>query len=334
MKIIRFSCLLIIFSLLGACNHENKSRVLKLAHGLDTEHPVHKSMVYMASLLKEESGGKLEIQIYPSAQLGSERQCIELLQIGSLDMTKVSSSVLEGFAPAFKVLSLPFIFKSREHSYKVLEGAIGREILLSSEKYWLRGLTFYDAGSRSFYTKDKPVTHPDDLKGMSIRVMKSPTAMEMINSFGGNPTPISWGELYTSLQTGRVEGAENNPPSFFHSHHYEVCKYYCLDEHTSVPDVLLISTKSWEILTNSEKEWLENAALRSSAYQRQLWLDDEKESMQQIEAAGVNIIPHEEIDIEAFRKAVGKMYEKVASDPVVGRLIEKINSIDPNEENN
>ena len=190
------------------------------------------------------------------------------------------------------------------------------------------------AGSRSFYTKDKPVKHPDDLKGMSIRVMKSSTAMEMISSFGGNPTPISWGELYTSLQTGRVDGAENNPPSFFHSHHYEVCKYYCLDEHTSVPDVLLISTMSWKLLSDKEKEWLQNAALRSSIYQRQLWLEDEKVSMEQIEAAGVNIIPHDEIDREAFRQAVGKMYEKVASDPVVGKLIEKINGSNQNEENN
>jgi len=323
-----------LLSLFWGCNHDNKSRVLKLAHGLDTGHPVHKSMVYMADILKEESGGTLEIQIYPSAQLGSERQCIELLQIGSLDMTKVSSSVMEGFAPAYKVLSLPFIFNSRDHSYRVLDGDVGREILLSSEKFWLRGLTFYDAGSRSFYTKDKPVKHPDDLKGMSIRVMKSSTAMEMISSFGGNPTPISWGELYTSLQTGRVDGAENNPPSFFHSHHYEVCKYYCLDEHTSVPDVLLISTMSWKLLSDKEKEWLQNAALRSSIYQRQLWLEDEKVSMEQIEAAGVNIIPHDEIDREAFRQAVGKMYEKVASDPVVGKLIEKINGSNQNEENN
>jgi len=334
MKIFRFSSLLIFLSILGACHHDSKSRVLKLAHGLDTGHPVHKSMVYMADILKEESGGKLEIWIYPSAQLGSERQCIELLQIGSLDMTKVSASAMEGFAPAYKVLSLPFIFNSREHSYQVLDGAVGREILLSSEKFWLRGLTFYDAGSRSFYTKDTPIKHPDDLKGLSIRVMKSPTAMEMINNFGGNPTPISWGELYTSLQTGRVDGAENNPPSFFHSHHYEVCKFYCLDEHTSVPDVLLISTISWELLTDKEKEWLTNAALRSSLYQRKLWLEDESESMRQIEAAGVTIIPTDEIDREAFRKAVGKMYEEASSDPVIGELIKKINRSDQYEKNN
>lgn len=334
MKIIRFSLLVLFVLLSAACTHESKVRVLKLAHGLDTEHPVHKSMVYMAEILKEESGGSLVISIYPSAQLGSERQCIELLQIGSLDMTKVSASALEGFAPAYKVLSLPFIFDNREHSYEILDGAVGREILLSSEKYWLRGLTFYDAGSRSFYTKDRPVKHPDDLKGLSIRVMKSPTAMEMINSFGGNPTPISWGELYTSLQTGRVDAAENNPPSFFHSHHYEVCKYYCLDEHTSVPDVLLISTITWEQMKEKERKWLEDAARRSSLYQRKLWIEDEKESMRQLEAAGTIIIASEEIDREAFRDAVEPMYEKASSDPVVGQLIERIKQSTRYEENN
>ena len=249
-------------------------------------------------------------------------------------MTKVSASAMEGFAPAYKVLSLPFIFDNREHSYNVLDGPVGRDILLSSEKFWLRGLTFYDAGSRSFYTKERPIKHPDDLKGLSIRVMKSPTAMEMISRFGGNPTPISWGELYTSLQTGRVDAAENNPPSFYHSHHYEVCKYYCLDEHTSVPDVLLISTITWEKLDDNEKKWLGDAAVSSALYQRKLWVDDEEESMKQIKASGVTIIPPGEIDRAAFRDAVRGMYENASADPLIGKLIERINLDSQHEENN
>ena len=334
-SVVFFSALLLTFLLLvQACNNDDDSKVLKLAHGLDTGHPVHKSMVYMAGLLKEQSGGSMEIHIYPSAQLGSERQCLELLQIGSLDITKVSASAMEGFAPAYMVLSLPFIFDNRQHSYSVLDGDIGRDILLSSEQFWLRGLTFYDAGSRSFYTKDRPVRHPDDLEGLSIRVMKSPTAMEMINSFGGNPTPISWGELYTSLQTGRVDAAENNPPSFYHSHHYEVCNYYCLDEHTSVPDVLLISTMSWERLDTEEKKWLEDAAYRSGLYQRDLWIKDEEKSMKEIEAAGVTIIPPGDIDREAFRQAVSGMYEKASANPIIGDLIERIKEEGKHEEDN
>ena len=307
-----------------SCQSNNRTRILKLGHGLDTEHPVHKGMVYMSDLLEAKSNGKMKIQIYPSQQLGSERQCVELLQIGSLAMTKVSASVMEGFAPDYKVLSLPFIFDNREHSYRILDGEIGNEILLSSEKYWLRGLTFYDAGSRSFYTIDKPVYHPDDLKGLKIRVMQSPTAMEMVESFGGNPTPISWGELYTSLQTGRVDAAENNPPSFWHSFHYEVCKFYSLVEHTTIPDVLLISTIIWNQLNEQEREWLQEAANESAKYQRTLWQEDELKSYSVVRENGVTIISKDEIDIEAFKEKVKPMYISAEKESRLKDLIHRI----------
>jgi TRAP-type C4-dicarboxylate transport system substrate-binding protein len=155
--------------------------------------------------------------------------------------------------------------------------------------------------------------------------MKSPTAMDMIESFGGNPTPISWGELYTSLQTGRVDAAENNPPSFYHSHHYEVCKYYCLDEHTAVPDVLLISTIIWEQLSDREKEWLEEAAHESSVHQRILWQEDEARSIEEVRNAGVEIITSDQIDREAFKSSVEPMYLEARKDKVLNSLIDRIN---------
>ena len=333
-KISLLAVLMIFFQLLPSCRNDHRIRVLKLGHGLDTDHPVHKSMVFMAEKVKQDSDGRMEIEIYPSRQLGTERECVELLQIGSLDMTKVSASVMENFAPAYKVLSLPFIFDNRQHSYRVLDGKAGRKILQSSEKYWLRGLTFYDAGSRSFYTKNTAVRHPDDLKGLSIRVMKSPTAIEMVEKFGGTPAPISWGELYTSLQTGRVDAAENNPPSFYHSHHYEVCRYYCLDEHTSVPDVLLISTTAWNRLDQNEKDLLKKAAAASSIYQRDLWLEDEKESMKKIKAAGVTVIPADSIDREAFKKSVADMYTRASSQTLIEELIQMIRNESNDEKNN
>jgi len=333
-KISLLSVLMIFIQLLPSCRDDHRTSVLKLGHGLDTDHPVHKSMIFMAERVKQDSGGRMEIEIYPSRQLGTEKECVELLQIGSLDMTKVSASVMENFAPAYKVLSLPFIFDNREHSYRVLDGEAGREILQSSEKYWLKGLTFYDAGSRSFYTKNTAVRHPDDLKGLSIRVMKSPTAIEMVENFGGSPAPISWGELYTSLQTGRVDAAENNPPSFYHSHHYEVCRFYCLDEHTSVPDVLLISTSAWKRLDQKEKDWLKKAATASSLYQRDLWLEDEKESMKKIKAAGVTVIPADSIDREAFKKSVADMYTEASLQVLVEDLIQMIRHESNDEKDN
>ena len=160
-------------------------------------------------------------------------------------MNKVSASPLESFVPAMQVFSLPYVFRDRGYYYRALDSAVGKELLASTEVARIRGMGYYDSGSRSFYMVDKPVETPDDIKGQKIRVMKSQTAVKMISALGGSATPISWGELYTALQQGVVDGAENNPPSFYLSGHYEVCKYYALSEHTSVPDMLLISSRSW-----------------------------------------------------------------------------------------
>nr|WP_277612693.1 TRAP transporter substrate-binding protein [Eudoraea chungangensis] len=272
------------------CSALKEYKTIKLAHGLDVNHSVHLAMVMMGDDLLERSGGKIRVEIYPNQQLGTERQCLELLQIGSLDMTKVSVGVLENFAPKTKVLGLPFLFRDREHSFRVLDGPIGRLLLDDGIKYRLKGLGYYDAGSRSFYTKDRPINAPEDLKGLKIRVMESATAIEMVNGLGGSPTPISWGELYTSLQQGVVDGAENNPPSFYLSRHYEVCKYYSLDEHTVLPDVLLAGTHLWNKLSAQEKTWLTESIEASVAYQRELWMASEKEALEAVTKAGVTII--------------------------------------------
>jgi tripartite ATP-independent transporter DctP family solute receptor len=314
--------LLLLF--LSGCGTQKQGRVLKLAHGLDPSHPVHQAMVYMAERCEEISAGELRIDIYPSGQLGSEQQCVELLQIGSLAITKVSAAVMESFTEDFKVLGLPYVFRSREHAFKVLDGEIGDELLLSTEPFWIRGLCFYDAGSRSFYTIDTPVDHPDDLKGLKIRVMKSITAMEMVKAQGGSPTPISWGELYTALQSGVVDGAENNPPSFYTSHHYEVCKYYSLNEHTMVPDVLIVSQKVWSKLTEQEKQWLQQAADDSVPVQRRLWAESEKESLEIVKEAGVTVTYP---DKEPFSERVTGLLDSYRENERLYDLITRIREV-------
>ena len=311
--------------IMTGCGHQQQGKVLKLAHGLDPSHPVHQAMVYMAQRCKEISDGDLTIEIYPSGQLGSEQQCVELLQIGSLAITKVSAAVMESFVEDFKVLGLPYVFRSREHSFKVLDGEIGKELLRSTEPFWIRGLCFYDAGSRSFYTIDKPVYSPDDLKGLKIRVMKSITAMEMVKALGGSPTPISWGELYTALQSGVVDGAENNPPSFYTSHHYEVCKYYSLNEHTTVPDVLIVSMKVWNKLSEQEKEWLQQAADESVPVERKLWAESEKESLEAVEEAGVTIIHP---DKKPFADKVAPLLDSYKKNAKLYDLITRIREVE------
>jgi tripartite ATP-independent transporter DctP family solute receptor len=320
----RYLIFVLVFLLalvLTNCSEIKNHKTIKLAHGLDVNHSVHKAMVKMGEDLAALSGGKLLLEIYPSQQLGTERECLELLQIGSLDMTKVSAGIMENFAPKMKIFGLPFLFRNREHSFSVLDGPIGKQLLDEGEKYWLKGLGYYDAGSRSFYTKEKPINTPEDLFGLKIRVMESVTAMEMVRSLGGSPTPISWGELYTSLQQGVVDGAENNPPSFYLSRHYEVCKFYSLDEHTVLPDVLIIGTHTWNKLSEEERQWLQEAVDKSVLYQRILWAKAEAEALAEVQKAGVKVVRP---DKSLFSKKVENIYEKYKNDEEMYQLIQQI----------
>lgn len=321
MKLKKLLLLVFTVGLAFSCAETSGVKTLRLGHGLDVSHSVHKAMVKMGEDLYKISDGKLKLEIYPSQQLGTERQCLELLQIGSLDMTKVSVGVLENFAPKMKVLGLPFLFRDREHSFTVLDGPIGQRLLNEGEQYWLKGLGYYDAGSRSFYTKDKPVNTPEDLEGQKIRVMESVTAMDMVSGLGGSPTPISWGELYTALQQGVVDGAENNPPSFYLSRHYEVAKYYTLDEHTVLPDVLLAGTYLWDKLTTEEQGWLKQAVETSVVYQRKLWLEAENEALEAVQKAGVQIIRP---DKTLFSDKIKDSFDKYKEDPEFYKLIQDI----------
>ena len=308
--------------ILIGCDAINKdTRVIKLAHGLDIEHPVHKGMEYMAEKVKENSGGKLQIAIYPSGQLGQERELLELMQIGSIEITKVSAAVMENFVPSYKVLGLPYIYRDEEHRFAVWDGPIGKKLLAEGDNYLMRGLCFYDAGSRSFYTKAKPVEKPSDLNGMKIRVMNSVTAFDMVKALGGSPTPISWGELYTALQQGIVDGAENNAPSFYTSYHYEVCKYYSIDEHSAQPDVLLINSNLWKDLSDEEKKWLQDAVDASVIEQRKLWKESVEFCIEKVKEAGVEVIYP---DKSLFQEQVAPLYDSFESDPVIKQLIQEI----------
>ena len=315
---------LVLLAIAG-CGKAESGRVIQLGHGLDVEHSVHKGMEYMAEYVDSVSAGQLQIEIFPNQQLGTERQCLELLQIGSLGMTKVSSAVLEGFTPEMKVLSLPYIFRDRDHAYRVQDSPLGEELLLASVPVRLRGLAYFDAGQRSFYTKEKSVRQPEDLKGLKIRVQESATAMQLVSALGASPTPISWGELYTALQQGVVDGAENNPPSFYLSHHYEVCKYYILNEHTAVPDILLIGMPLWSRLSLQEQQWLQEAAAAATDYQRQLWQAAEAKALEAVQEAGVEIIRP---DKAPFFEQTQHLLEQYQDEPAIYELIQRIKAVE------
>ncbi|REG82062.1 TRAP transporter substrate-binding protein [Algoriphagus antarcticus] len=315
----------VVMTLFFSCQATGDKRIIKLGHGLGITHPVHEAMLFLAKKVEEKSGGKMIVKIYPNQQLGSERELVELLQIGSLGMTKVSSAALEGFAPTMQVFGMPYLFRDDAHQLSVLQGEIGKKLLLDPQKYLLRGLCYYDSGKRSFYTKDKSIETPSDLEGLKVRVMESNTASNMVKSLGGSPTPVSFGELYTALQQGIVDGAENNAPSLYTSKHYEVCKFYSLDEHTALPDVMIVSTKVWESLNEQEQQWLQEAADESATYEYKIWAEATEDSLNELRKAGVTITYP---DKQPFRDAVEPMYSDLKiQQPEIYKIVEEIRAV-------
>ncbi|TWT77082.1 Sialic acid-binding periplasmic protein SiaP precursor [Posidoniimonas polymericola] len=296
------------------------TRVLKLAHSLDEKHPVHQALLQMAETLDQKSRGRLSLEIFANSQLGSEAECVEQLQQGALDLTKTSAGPLENFIPEIAVLGVPYVFRSEDHCWKVLEGPIGDELLAAGERVGFKGLCYFDAGARSFYTVNRAILSPDDLVGLKIRVQQSKTAMAMVEALGGSPTPIDWGELYSALQTNQVDGAENNLPSFYSNRHFEVCRHFTRNEHTRVPDVLLVSEQTWQALSPDEQRWLQEAAYESADRQRQLWSDETKRVLQALEAEGVAVhVP----DLAPFIEKVQDLHHSYDGTQV-GGLMQRI----------
>jgi len=321
MKLKNVYLLICLAFCVSSCQQMSDVKVTYLAHTLPVTHPVHQGIEVFAQELEKQSKGKLTVKIFPDGQLGTEREVLELLQIGSIAMTKVSAATMANFAPEYKVMGVPYLFRDKDHLFNVLESEVGESILQAGSDYLLRGLCFYDAGSRSFYTKDKPIQTPDDLKGMKIRVMNHKMSVDMVNEMGGSATPMAYGELYTALQQGVVDGAENNPPSFVTSGHYEVCKHYTLDQHSSIPDVLVIGTKYWNTLSANEQEWMKSAAKVSVSAQKKFWSDNVEECMAKLKTAGVNIYSP---DKKLFAEKSKSVLQNFRKDPAMVDLVDAI----------
>ncbi|TCP96542.1 tripartite ATP-independent transporter DctP family solute receptor [Cricetibacter osteomyelitidis] len=300
-----------------------KKVTLKLAHNLDQSHVVHKALEQMAKEVQEKSNGELKIRIYPSGQMGGPRETIELLQNDALDMTKASASEMESFVNELSVFSCPYLFDNDEHFKKVLFGSIGKELTDKTKASGFDVIASYVAGTRSFYAK-KAIHSPADMKGMKIRVVSTPTTNKLIELLGGSPAPIPFGEVYTALQQGVIDGAENNIPSYTQTRHMEVAKYYIEDQHTSVPDYLIISSKSLTKLDDNQRKILEEATKNSEIYQQQLWDEEVAKARTEAEKAGVTFI---QVDKQPFRNALVPLYEEFAKNPKLEKVLEQINAL-------
>lgn len=286
------------------------------------DYPTTLAVRHMARLLMEQTKGRMGVKVYPSGSLGTEKDNIEQVKIGGLDMMRVYSGALNSVVPETMVIGLPFLFRSTEHMRKVLDGPIGDEILASMESQGLIGLAFYDGGSRSFYTVKKQVNNLADMKGLKIRVPQSDMFVAMIQALGANPTPMPLGEVYTAMKTGIVDGAENNWAAFEASRHFEAAKFYNLSEHSMAPDMLVFSKKVWDTLPKEDQQIMRKAAKDSVPHMRKLWEEREAKARKKIEGSGVQIVNI--ANRTEFSTAMRPVYDKFVSTPKLKDLVKRI----------
>ena len=307
----------------GACilalGRDVPKRVLIATDDHAIDYPTTQGLVRIKEIVEKESGGRIKVLIRPSAQLGSEKETIELTQMGIIDINRVSCSPMVEFEPKFAVFSLPYIFRDYGHEWAVLDGPIGQDMLKTLSPRRLIGLAYYDSGARSFYNTKRPITTPDDLKGLKIRVQKNEVMIDLVRTLGGAPDPIAFEEVYSSIQTGRIDGAENNYPSYYTTSHYEVAKFYSLDGHTRIPEIVLFSKKTWDALPRGDRDIIAAAAKASEEHQKALWQEKVKEAEAAIVKAGCKINTPEK---QPFIDKVKPLYDKYGADH--GALIKKI----------
>lgn len=299
--------------------------VLRSADTHPDGYPTVEAVEYMSDLLMERSGGRIAIEVFHSRQLGEEKDTIEQTRFGVLDMNRINLAPLNNLIPETSVPALPYVFRSIEHMRTVMDGEIGQEILDAFEEHGLVGLAYYDSGARSFYNSERPIETPADLEGLKIRVQQSDLFIAMINALGANATPMPFGEVYSALQTGVIDGAENNWPSYESTKHYEVAKYYSLDEHSMSPEVLVMSKQSWDALSPEDQELVRQAARDSVSHMRELWDAREAEARATVEAAGSVV---NEVEKQPFIDAMDPVYDQFVTDETLKDLVARIRAVE------
>lgn len=288
-------------------------------------YPTVEAVKYFGQLVEERTGGRYKIEVYHSAQLGQEADTIEQVRAGVIDLNRVSMGPWNGLVPSTQIPSLPYVFRSPQHMREVMLGPIGDEVAKGFEEHGVVLLTYYDGGARSFYNSKRPINTPADLQGLKIRVIQSDIFVDMVAALGATATPMPYGEVYSAIQTGVVDGAENNFPSYDTAGHFEVAKYYSLDEHLIVPEVFVMSKAAWDKLTPEDQEIFKQAARDSAEKQFELWDAQVAASRAKVEAAGSMINTPEK---QPFIDAMKPVYDKYVTDPALQDLVARIQAVE------
>jgi tripartite ATP-independent transporter DctP family solute receptor len=289
-------------------------------------HPTVVALKEFAKDIEEKSQGTMKAKVYSSGVLGSDRETLELVQFGAVDMVSTGVSTIESYEKMYSLFSVPYLFNDKSHYYRVMDSEyMQEEIFPQTANLGFVVKAWFDAGARSFYTKDTPITEPSDLNGLKMRTLASPTLMEMVSLMGGNPTPLDWSEVYSALQQGVIDGLENNELALTVNKHAEVAKEFSNTRHLFAPDVLIMNTKTINKLSNNQKEILDTALHELSLNQRELWAVETEKAIAEAKQQGVNF---SEPNVQAFIDSVKPMHEKVAKEypefiDVINRLGEK-----------
>jgi tripartite ATP-independent transporter DctP family solute receptor len=302
------------------------AREFRAADVQTENYPTVQALRFMGRLIAEHSGGRHQIRIFHSGQLGEEKETIEQTRAGAVDLNRINVALIGAFVPAINVLAMPFLFRSAEHLQKVLDGPIGNDILNSFEPHGFVGLAFYDSGARSIYNSVRPIRSLADLKGLRIRVQQSELMLDMMRALGAEPIALPYGQVLTGLATKLIDGAENNWPSFFTTGHYKYAGFYTMTEHSMSPEVLVMSQKAWQSLSADDQKMFREAARRSSQFMREKWKDLEERSRQQAEIAGVTFV--KDFDRKPFESAMAGLYQKAQRDPAAAQLIARIRQVE------
>jgi tripartite ATP-independent transporter DctP family solute receptor len=287
-------------------------------------YPTIEAVKFMGQLLEQRTSGRIKINVFHSAQLGQERDTIDQTRFGVIDMNRINMAPFNNLIASTNVPSLPFIFRSVAHMRKVMDGAIGDSILNDFAPHGLVGLAFYDSGSRSFYNSKKAIATPADMRGMKIRVQQSDMFVSLVQALGANATPMNFGEVYTSLQTGVIDGAENNWPSYESTRHFEVAKYYSLTEHSLSPEVLVMSKRSFDKFNAADQALIRAAAKESVAKMRELWDAREKASEAKVRAGGAQV---NTVEKQPFIDAMKPVYDRFVTSAPMKDLVARIQAV-------
>ncbi|MFD1066728.1 TRAP transporter substrate-binding protein [Oceanobacillus locisalsi] len=300
-----------VLTLLTGCAQSSESSETEeftLAHNMPADHPIHESLVDFQRILEEKSNGNMKLRIYGNEQLGSEREAIEMTQTNAIQFTKVSASALEGFSESYSLFSMPYLFDSQEQYRETMKmPEIQDAFYNKTADNGFIGITYYDAGVRNMYTNDRILESNDDMHGLRTRVQPSQTSVQMIEALGGTPTPMGFGEVYTALQSGMLDAAENNESALTDNNHGEVAKHYFYTEHAMVPDILIMNVDAFNDLSEQQQEWVQEAAAESTELHEPRW-DESMEEAREIAEEEMGVTFHD-VDKSSFMEAVEPLQE-------------------------